>query len=416
MSYEPDTTELRIERAHTLLEIDRPQDAEREARLALAGEPQNTDALVVLALALDELKRPKEAVEAGKSAVASDPESPMAHAALAAALIGNGLAVWALDEIDEALAIAFWVPDFHVIRAGCLLELDRPEEALEAVNDALEIAPENPAAMRALSAVYVAVGRNDEAAEAAAEAIALRPDDAAAHSLAATAALLSGDTTEALNRYREAVRLEPLDADHRAALSVGLRAQNPFYAALLRFSEWQERQGPTVRKFGLFGPAILVGLIRVTGLADTNFGLVLVILLGALLALSWAIEPVTNALFLTGKEGRLLLDPREARSAKLFALTLAAGVVIAVLALFAAAPAAAVLSAIGLGILALGLGASHQVEAAPLLGLFYIGSAVVAACAVAATACSLAGVDGVVFAIPVLLGGIGSLWLVRLGK
>ena len=254
----------------------------------------------------------------------------------------------------------------------------------------------------------------------AADALALEPDDATSHGLAGYAALLSGDTAEALARYREAVRREPLDEHHRAGelsgLSIGLRARNPFYAALLRLTEWQERQGGAVQKLGLVGPAVAVGLIRVSGLAETALGLVLIGIVVAVLALSWAIEPITNALFLTGKEGRMLLDPREARSAKLFTLALVVAVALALLGANASPPRRQPPSSARSAshILSLGLGASHQVEDHPLLRFFYIGCAAAGICAVAATACALVGADGVLLAIPVLFAGIASLWFVRL--
>jgi hypothetical protein len=138
------------------------------------------------------------------------------------------------------------------------------------------------------------------------------------------------------------------------------------------------------------------------------------VLVGALLAFLWAIEPVTNAVLLARPVGRLVLDRGQRRSARHFAGCLGAAFLCAAVAAFAAEPVPALVAAGGLAILALGLGTSHNVTNTALLPFLHVGAVGLGACAAVAAVCAVLGAGPAGIAVLVLAGGIGSLWFVRL--
>ncbi len=399
------------ERAAALLEIGRPADAERELRAAIADDPDDPETYVLIASALVALSRPGEALAAAQTAVSLDPEDPDGHfiAALAAAEAGDH--VLAERSIRAALTLAPTWPSYVAAYAWLLAAQGRNEEAIEQARRAQELDPENAEAAAILASSLAQVGRHDEAREASRTALALDPGGDVIHSFAGFAALARGDRREAEARFREALRLDPSDDAARMLLVESLKARNPVYGALLRFSLWQERLPRGAQLAITLSPVILGIALRVVGLRDHPVGYALLGVAGVLLLVTWSAEPVMNLVILTTREGRRLLDSDRRRTAYLFLGFVVAGVLSFGLVVLGASGVFAGL-AFGWFVFALGIGSSHTLSPRRrrLINVLAWG---VAACSLVAAALAVAGLEGAALwpVLVVLLAGIASLWI-----
>lgn len=175
-----------VERVVHLRELRRFDDAEREARLALAAEPEDPGLLVELAAVLLAAQRGSEGLPVADAAVRAAPSSERAHR----------------------------------IRAVLLAQLGRHDEALQAGWVAVGLAPEEPWAALAYAVVLQAAGRLDVALAVARRAVALAPHEPATHLRLGAIASERGEKALARRAFEEALRLDPHSAVARHDLAL----------------------------------------------------------------------------------------------------------------------------------------------------------------------------------------------------
>ena len=214
-------------------------------------------------------------------------------------------------------------------------------------------------------------------------------------------------------RYREALRLDPTDAQTRDGLAIAMKTRNPLYGQLVRFSIWESRLPRGAQWAVMLAPIVVIRVINATG--DSAVSIALVVALVALLALTWALEPVMNLTLLATPSGRVLVD-RPTRIATLVFVGFACAATLCAVLGVVASDAFLVL-AIGLGLCSLSVGSSHGLEEARRRG-FHAATAVAAAAAAVGLASAAVGWDpGLAVAGLVLLaGGVAGLWYVRLAS
>jgi hypothetical protein len=170
-----------------------------------------------------------------------------------------------------------------------------------------------------------------------------------------------------------------------------------------------------VQRLITVAPLLVAPVLSVTGLRDTAVAVPVAIGVFSVVALLWAIEPVTNLLFLAGRTGRLVLDAAQRRSALLFAAFFGSASLLAPLALVADRPGMVLLTSVGLALMALALGGSQNMNRPLLHPLLEYGAAAVIACAAVAAVAAVAGASIAELGLVVLFAGTGALWVVRLG-
>lgn len=174
------------QRVEYLRELGRFDDAEREARAALAAEPQDATLLV----------------------------------ALAAVLLGAGRHAEGLAAADAATAAAPQDERVHRLRGLLLSYMGRHHEAVQAGYTAVSLAPEEPYAATGYARVLQRAGRLTDAMAVAHRLVSLAPNSAASHFLLADVASDLGDRQTARASYAEALRLDPQHAAARHDLAV----------------------------------------------------------------------------------------------------------------------------------------------------------------------------------------------------
>jgi tetratricopeptide (TPR) repeat protein len=174
------------QRVEHLRELGRLDDAEREARAALAAEPQDGALLAALAAVLLRAERHAEGLAAADAATAAAPQEERSHR----------------------------------LRALLLSRLGRHAEALAAGYASVSIAPEEPLAATAYARVLQGAGRLSDAVAVAHRVVALAPNSADAHFLLADVTSDLGDRATARLAYAETLRLDPQHAAARHDLAV----------------------------------------------------------------------------------------------------------------------------------------------------------------------------------------------------
>ncbi|HRC41184.1 MAG TPA: tetratricopeptide repeat protein, partial [Tetrasphaera sp.] len=282
------------------------QDAEREVRQGLSAWPQDLALLLTLVRSLLLQERADEALEASRLALATAPDHPYALLLCSAAQSATGDRRSALATIEAALHVAPDAPILHFQLGSLLHEDDRPAEALASFATARSLDPQDADIPVGIAGALLDLRRNEEASAAIADALTLDPNHAGAHRLRGMLALRTGTSQDALDSTREAVRLNPTNAGVREDLTVAMKARNPVYRALWRYSDWLAGQSDLVRTGFLFIPFILYRVLRAVG-GEAAWVNVAAVLMISVLAVSWLTEPLMNVLILASRFGRGLL-------------------------------------------------------------------------------------------------------------
>jgi tetratricopeptide (TPR) repeat protein len=173
------------ERVQHLRELARLDDAEREARKALAAQPQDAELLAELSHVLYLADRPREGEEAASAAIAVEPDNAYAHRR----------------------------------RAYNLAMLQRYDEAVEAARASMSLDPHNPRAIGAYADALDYAGRLEEAEQAAHRAADLAPESPWPHSLLGRIKERRRQLAPALSAYTEAARLAPENPEFRRRIA-----------------------------------------------------------------------------------------------------------------------------------------------------------------------------------------------------
>lgn len=323
-------------RGELLLEQRRYDLAESEFRAALAQDPQDARLHILLALTLVELHREREAMQEARTAIGLAPDEPGGHFALGFALANEERFRDARRALDEAIRLDPRNPSYWGTLARTWIGERRWTTAVEAADQGLAIEPSHGPCLNMRSIALTQLGRLDEAAATIGTALQHNPESSAAHANRGFAALHRGRAGEALDAFTESLRLDPENEGARSGFAEALKAQNPIYAALLRFSLWTARLGTGPRLVLLFGAPFIFRVVR--NLAQTDDGMAawfypFAALYFSLILLTWLGDPVFNLLLRFHPVGRHALSREQVVETNLVGGSLLIALVSAALAL-----------------------------------------------------------------------------------
>lgn len=226
-----------LDRALTLHQSGRLEQATRIYRRLLNDDPENADVLHLLGLAAHQQGDGKRAVELIGRAIALRPSIAIFHANLAEVYRN-------LHQFERAVGCGRTAlrlqPDFAeaVNHLGlALLDWGKTEEAIAQFETALRLKPDLALAYNNLGNAWLAHGDKERAAEQFRQAIALDPHLAEGHSNLGQVLLELGDLEQAAFHCREAIRLRPNCAEAHNNLGNVFREQERLTEARASYAE-----------------------------------------------------------------------------------------------------------------------------------------------------------------------------------
>ncbi len=224
-----------IDRAIAALELERFEDARREAAAAVSRSSDDPTARYVLARALLGLDRLDEAEPLAASLIAEEPDRTDWLYLLgrirrarggrddlrsAEALFRRAMTLRP-DEAESALGLA----DCYIARGAF-------RQAVALLHQQLARHPDDPFIHQQLSRAQLLAGDGHGAAASAQVSLYDQPDDATTHLLKGVACYRKSEYHAAEKHLREALRLDPSNTDVGGVLVDACRRQNGVYRAL----------------------------------------------------------------------------------------------------------------------------------------------------------------------------------------
>ncbi len=305
-----------FQRGTLLLQQGRHELAAGEFRLALAESPGDGLGHALLAHCYSALQRYPESEAEAAAAIALEPDSAYVHYAMARVQESRNDPVRALASIREAVRLDPKDADCLAMLAAILLDLKRTNEALGAAEAALAEDPAHVAANNVRAMALVALGRRAEAGATLDAALAREPENSWTHANRGWGHLHEGDPQSALRHFREAMRLDPDNDWARRGIVEAVKARNPVYALMLRYTLWMQAQSGRMQ-WGLVVGAWLA--FRVVGVVGARYPALVPVVLPLQIAyillawFSWTAVPLSNLVLRLNRHGRLALFPEQIR-------------------------------------------------------------------------------------------------------
>ncbi|NLF29344.1 MAG: tetratricopeptide repeat protein [Planctomycetes bacterium] len=309
-----DDIEVAIRRIDQLLQLQRWDQAEAEARKALAANPEVSGLHAARAMSLIKLKRVDEALKEAKTAVGLDESDDYAWYALCRALFRAEKHIEARRAAEKAMALNDTDADYPLMRGLARLQLGQTQQAIEDLELALRLDPTHTGAASVLAMVESKMGSRRRAEELARQAAASDPNSAAAHIARSHALWSQGRRREAVQAAKEAMRLDPQSGWAQDQLKEVLQANSPAYRLAFRSAE-------TLGQYS-HGSRWSIGIVAVVAsrclrvIARMNpdilwFIVPLVALYVLFWVLQWEVKPLSCFFLLLHPLGRPLLTTRE---------------------------------------------------------------------------------------------------------
>jgi tetratricopeptide (TPR) repeat protein len=221
-------------------QLGRSVDGLRLVGDALRAKPGSAEALINHGVILDALKRHEEALVSFDNALAMRADNVILHCNRANTLKSLGRYQEALASCDRALALEPRHVPAHNTRGTVLAALDRYEEALAGFDRLLAFEPEragsDPLVLNNRGTALTKLKRHHEALTSLNQALAIKPDYADALSNRGAAFSAMGRYDQALADYAQALQLSPHFATAYLNQGNALLALNRLDEALASFT------------------------------------------------------------------------------------------------------------------------------------------------------------------------------------
>ncbi len=285
-----------------------------EVALSLAVDPDDAYAHALMALCLSALDRHDKAEKEAGAAIGLGPDSAFSHYALALVRSRRDDDSGALVAVMEAVRLEPVDADYQALRAGVLYDLRRWEEALAAAGQALESDPEHVDANNVRAMALVKLGQREAAGATLDASLARDPDNSWTHANRGWTLLDGGSPKVALGHFHESLRLDPGNAWARQGVVEAMKAHNPVYALMLRYTLWMAKLSRGGQWAVILGA--VVGFRLLGALAGAVPGATLIVGPIALIYiffvwLTWTATPLSNLCLRLNRHGRLALTPEQ---------------------------------------------------------------------------------------------------------
>ncbi|WP_433239336.1 tetratricopeptide repeat protein [Streptosporangium sp. CA-135522] len=383
------------ERARTLLQLGRPEAAERELRGALVRDPLHVVSHSLLALALISRGAVDEAIAEAGEAVRLAPDRWYPHYMAGQVLYYAERPDEALRAAQAALAIDHGQAQIWELLARLHGEREEWPLMAETARRGLALDPHDSRLVSFLAVALGELGDREQALAVAVDAVRLDPEDPLAHLVHGRVSLAFGSARDAARAFREALRLNPGLDQARELLVVALKRRNPLYRAVSRLP-------------GTLGSRRVLALLPMAPPLIAVF----VVIAVAHWAM-WVAESLVTLRLARGTYTRLLFRRGELRSAVLCGAVLAGGTALLVLGLALSHPLTGVAGAALLALVTPIQEAAYT--ASPLARKILTGWAGALALVIAASSAlsALWPAGRIPASIPLLAmwAGLGTIWV-----
>ncbi|MEY2908269.1 MAG: hypothetical protein RLZZ602_792, partial [Pseudomonadota bacterium] len=227
----PDNVAASVNRARTLMDLGRFEEAEIAFRAVTQSAPHHVNGRIGLAQVLQKMGYQEQAIEIFQDVLNDNPEN-------AAALNGLGISLKVLGYADDAVEVlqqgarhAPDSPEIYSNLASALVQSDRPDEAVACYQQALSLDPENPDLHDWYNG-YLGVLEHPEYLESYRKALQARPEQTALAEAYARKLFLNGRVSEAEQVLLDTIGVAGENGPLARELSHVRRESGQFDAAL----------------------------------------------------------------------------------------------------------------------------------------------------------------------------------------
>jgi Tfp pilus assembly protein PilF len=224
-----------IEKAISLRNVHRYEDAIAELHLVLAQDPESAFAYFHLALTYSAMPAAEaKALEAIEGAIANEPTDPDYLSTKAMILCEMNRGKDALAISEDALALEPGSYQWYA-KATSLAGLRKWSDAWVACENALEIDPDYDSALDLKNVILRVQGDLDSAESATMAQLSRNAESPTALSNAGWTKLQRGDRAKAEELFREALRIDPTNEYARSGLIQAFKSRSLFYRLYLKW-------------------------------------------------------------------------------------------------------------------------------------------------------------------------------------
>lgn len=309
-----------LKQAELLLETNRPAEAEKKIRQALAENPEHPGALSALAWCLIRQDKYADALPPAQQAVALEADHPYYLFILGYAWLFNNQVAKARETVQAALHLAPDSADLYHLMAQIEFHERRWELALHNVEKGLEIDPENESLVNLRAMTLVKLNRTAEAGDTVDSALYKNPENSWSHANKGWVAVEKGDYAGAQKSFMEALRIDPTNEHAQEGLKESIKAKNPLYRFVLRYFLWMNKLSEGNQWLVIIGAYVAFRIIR--SVSKNNPGLQpflmpLIVLYIIFVYSSWIAAPVSNLILRLHPLGKHALTDDEKKGSTL---------------------------------------------------------------------------------------------------
>lgn len=310
----------------TLLRHNKTEDAIRRLQTHLTEYPDDDHAKYLLAFAYYLSNRLPEARQAAEILHSSDPEQPHVVRLLTEIDIAE-------DQYSAAEAKANFLVSLDPDDADAYVLLGRVrylqnyyDSALQHIDKALGLDAGHKEALNLKIRISDTVGNYDQARASIKELLHLDPENPTTLANHGIQLLNEGQVEEALRIFSQALSLQPTNMLARQGMMEALKSRFWIYRLFYHYERFMARLSGGNAWMVIIGTYVAARVIG--GIADVSEGNLKWILNGAVILialtffLSWVVNPLMNLLLSQNKYGKLLLDLREKKMARLTGICL----------------------------------------------------------------------------------------------
>jgi len=210
--------------------------AEKEFRQELAQHPDSAAAHAMLAMTLVALRKGEHGHKEALEAVRLFPDYAYGHYTLSYTFAATNKPKESEKAIVEAIRIDPEEGYLFARASQIYINQKKYQKALEMADLGLACQPEHEECLINRGAALLDLNRLQEAEEATKDALRIDPENYTAHLNQGAIQLRLFNHAEAFRHYRESLRLNPSSEQARLGVIESLKAKNPLYHGLLRFS------------------------------------------------------------------------------------------------------------------------------------------------------------------------------------